>query len=125
MTPTGFDHIVLCVRDIYATMGFYERALGMEAREESTGKWALHFGSAKISLQKPDTIPEIAKGTVPGSANFCLVAEGEITQIAEHLQNNDVEIIAGPGPKKGALGPMQSVYFNDPDGNLVEVCVYG
>ena len=125
MTPTGFDHIVLCARDIYATMGFYERALGMKAREESTGKWALYFGSAKISLQQPDTIPDIAKGTIPGSANFCLVAEGEITQIAEHLKANDVKIIAGPGLKKGALGPMQSVYFNDPDGNLVEVCVYG
>jgi catechol 2,3-dioxygenase-like lactoylglutathione lyase family enzyme len=27
--------------------------------------------------------------------------------------------------KTGALGPMMSVYFRDPDGNLIEVSNYG
>ncbi len=26
--------------------------------------------------------------------------------------------------KTGAVGPIQSLYFNDPDGNLIEVGVY-
>lgn len=97
----------------------------MEPREDPFGKWALHFGPAKISLQQPETIPDIAKATTLGSANFCVAATGDIAQIAQQLQDNGVKILNGPGPKIGALGPMQSVYFNDPDGNLVEVCVYG
>ena len=35
-----------------------------------------------------------------------------------------VEIEAGPVPKTGATGPLISVYFRDPDGNLVEVSNY-
>jgi catechol 2,3-dioxygenase-like lactoylglutathione lyase family enzyme len=124
MTLTSFDHIVLCVRDIAATLAFYQRVLGMEPREETPGKWALHFGTAKISLQHPKTLPDIAKATTPGSANFCLVAQGDITQIAARLTDNNVKILQGPGPKIGARGPMQSVYFNDPDGNLLEICIY-
>ena len=30
----------------------------------------------------------------------------------------------GPVPKTGATGPIRSVYFRDPDGNLVEVSNY-
>lgn len=122
---TGFDHIVLCVADPRASVDFYQRAVGMEGRRDGAGKYALHFGTAKISLQQPDTIPDIAKGTLPGTANFCVVSDGDIADIAKRLQRCDVKIIQGPGPKTGALGPMQSVYFHDPDGNLVEVCCYG
>ncbi len=31
---------------------------------------------------------------------------------------------AGPVPKTGAPGPITSVYFRDPDGNLIEVANY-
>jgi hypothetical protein len=36
-----------------------------------------------------------------------------------------VEIEEGPAARDGALGAMTSVYFRDPDRNLVEVSVYG
>lgn len=35
-----------------------------------------------------------------------------------------VGIIEGPVANAGAVGPIQSVYFNDPDGNLIEVSSY-
>ena len=122
---TGFDHIVLNCANVFTTVGFYERVLKMESRESADGKWSLHFGAAKISLQSPDTIPEIARNTTPGSANFCVVTEEDIADVVKRLQKNGVPILQGPGLKSGALGPMQSVYFRDPDGNLVEVCQYG
>jgi catechol 2,3-dioxygenase-like lactoylglutathione lyase family enzyme len=36
----ALDHIVLCVADVPATIAFYERGLGMAAREERPGKWS-------------------------------------------------------------------------------------
>jgi catechol 2,3-dioxygenase-like lactoylglutathione lyase family enzyme len=41
-----------------------------------------------------------------------------------HLRECGVAIEVGPVPREGALGPMTSVYFRDPDGNLVEVARY-
>ena len=40
------------------------------------------------------------------------------------LEREEVEIIDGPGERAGACGPIQSVYFNDPDGNLIEIAKY-
>ena len=48
MKLSGLDHIVLCVADVRRTIAFYEKALGMEPREERPGKGSLHFGSNKI-----------------------------------------------------------------------------
>ena len=41
-----------------------------------------------------------------------------------HLGAEGIEILEGPVEKSGAQGPIISVYFNDPDGNLVEVSKY-
>ena len=73
MQVRSLDHIVLCVKDVAATRAFYGRVLGMESREERPGKWSLHFGSNKISLQDAGTSQEIARDTAPGSGNFCLL----------------------------------------------------
>ena len=69
----GLDHIVLCVSDVSRTIAFYQDVLGMKAREERPGKWSLHFGANKISLQDAATAPDIARDTVPGSGNFCIL----------------------------------------------------
>jgi catechol 2,3-dioxygenase-like lactoylglutathione lyase family enzyme len=51
MRMRRLDHIVLCVADVSATCRFYERVLGLEAREERPGKWPLHLGDNKISFK--------------------------------------------------------------------------
>lgn len=121
MKILGFDHIVLCVNDVAATRRFYERVLGMESREERPGKWSLHFGSHKISLQDAAASPALAKKTVPGSGNFCLLSETPMPEIVAALARNQVAVIEGPDERQGATGTLFSVYFRDPDGNLVEV----
>jgi catechol 2,3-dioxygenase-like lactoylglutathione lyase family enzyme len=115
-----FDHIVLCVRDVAATRAFYERVLGMESHEERPGKWSLHFGASKISLQDAVASPSIAKDTVPGSGNFCLISDTPVAVWREHLAREGVEVVDS-GERAGAIGPIDSLYFRDPDGNLVEV----
>ena len=121
MKLTGLDHIVLCVADVNRTIAFYERALGMEAHEERPGKWSLHFGSNKISLQDARTAPEIARQTVPGSGNYCVLTDEPVERVAERLRGLGIEIVDGPAEREGATGMILSVYFRDPDGNLVEV----
>ena len=93
----------------------------MEPREERPGKWSLHFGGQKISLQDAAASPEIARDTVPGSGNFCLLTDTPMDQVVAVLERANVAIVAGPGERAGATGPILSVYFSDPDGNLVEV----
>ena len=105
---SGLDHIVLCVRDVAATRAFYERVLGMESREERPGKWSLHFGSHKISLQDAATSPALAKKTVPGSGNFCLLTATPMTDIVAALTNNGVAIVEGPDERKAATGAILS-----------------
>lgn len=117
----GFDHIVLCVRNVEATLEFYQRVLGLEAREERVGKWSLHFGSNKISVQDAKALPSLAEKTVPGSGNFCVLTDLPIEDVITQLQSNDVAIVEGPAEKAGAIGKLMSVYFRDPDANLVEV----
>ena len=121
MNVTGFDHIVLCVTDVRRTLEFYETVLGMERREERPGKWSLHFGSSKISLQDAAADPELARRTTPGPGNFCLLTDDPVDDFAAALREMNIEIVAGPDERSGADGALRSVYFRDPDGNLVEV----
>jgi catechol 2,3-dioxygenase-like lactoylglutathione lyase family enzyme len=118
---TALDHIVLCVADVAQTIAFYEKALGMQPREERPGKWSLHFGSNKISLQDARSAPEIARETVPGSANYCVLTDEPMDRVVEGLRELGIGIVAGPDEREGATGKILSVYFRDPDGNLVEV----
>jgi catechol 2,3-dioxygenase-like lactoylglutathione lyase family enzyme len=41
--------------------------------------------------------------------------------VVAHLESCDVRILEGPVQRTGATGPLLSVYFRDPDLNLVEV----
>lgn len=121
MKMLALDHIVLCVNDVEATCRFYKRVLNMEAREERPGKWSLHFGMNKISLQDAILSSNIARETVPGSGNFCLLTDTPLDAVILHLKHQGIEIVDGPGERAGATGKILSVYFKDPDGNLVEV----
>ncbi len=66
-------------------------------------------------------MPGIARRTLPGSGNFCVLTDTPIEQVVAYLKSEYVVIIDGPAERADALGPIVSVYFNDPDGNLVEV----
>lgn len=123
------DHIVLTVDDIEATTRFYERTLGF-TRELFRGpdgepRYALKFGRQKINLQDRSTVtPTKARQPTFGSGDFCLLASVPLDDVVAHLRAENVAIEAGPVPRRGALGALRSVYFRDPDGNLVEVAEY-
>jgi len=117
----ALDHIVLCVRDVSTTIEFYERVLDMKAREERPGKWSLHFGRNKISLQDAAASTTIAEDTIPGTGNFCLLTETPMDEVVAQLGAEGISVEDGPEERAGATGALLSVYFRDPDGNLVEL----
>jgi catechol 2,3-dioxygenase-like lactoylglutathione lyase family enzyme len=47
-----------------------------------------------------------------------------IDEVQRQLIAWGVAIELGPVERLGAQGPMMSIYFRDPDGNLVEVSCY-
>ncbi len=67
--------------------------------------------------------PKAAKPTA-GSADLCFITSKSLSKVLDHLTECEVEVIDGPVRRTGALGEIESVYFRDPDLNLVEVSVY-
>ena len=134
MSPIGsvvdrIDHIVLTVTDIEASTQFYERTLGLEREffrgPEGQPRHALRFGQQKINLQDRATeTPTKARVPTFGSGDFCFIAAVPLEQVVARLQAERIPIEAGPVSRRGALGPLRSVYFRDPDGNLIEVAEY-
>lgn len=121
----GIDHFVLTVRSVEATCAFYQRVLGMRRLDEPNRPTALLFGSQKINLHEAGrSFEPKAKAPTPGSGDFCLVAAVPLAEVQASLEANGVAIEVGPVRRTGARGPMMSVYFRDPDGNLVEVSEY-
>jgi catechol 2,3-dioxygenase-like lactoylglutathione lyase family enzyme len=119
------DHLVLTVADIDATVAFYTRVLGMEAVTFGAGRTALAFGRSKINLHRAghEFEPKALRPT-PGSADLCLIADGALDQVIKDLAAHDVPVEEGPVERTGATGPILSVYFRDPDQNLIEVSTY-
>ena len=123
------DHLVLTVADIERSAAFYEGALGFEREffrgPEGQPRHALRFGRQKINLQDRATdTPTKALTPTFGSGDFCLIAAVPLDEVLAHLQARGIPIVDGPVARRGALGPMRSIYFRDPDGNLVEVAEY-
>ena len=116
------DHIVLTVGDIEKTVSFYTDVLGMKARTSKEGRRSLHFGAAKINLHEKgrEFTPKAALPT-PGSADLCFLSEVPVAEMKDHIAAKGIKIIEGPVARQGAAGPLMSIYFRDPDGNLIEV----
>jgi catechol 2,3-dioxygenase-like lactoylglutathione lyase family enzyme len=118
----GIDHFVLTCADVDATIAFYRRVLGMTAETFAGGRRALSFGNQKINLhQKGAEFEPKARVATAGSGDFCLLSDVPVAEIAGHLAAEGIEVIEGPVAKTGAAGSLLSIYFRDPDGNLVEV----
>ncbi|WP_454853645.1 VOC family protein [Rhizobium binxianense] len=116
------DHLVLTVADIAATCDFYSHVLGMAVETFGEGRKALTFGNQKINLhQAGREFEPKAREPVPGSADLCFIAETPLEAVITHLAAQGVPIEEGPVERTGATGPIRSVYFRDPDGNLIEV----
>jgi catechol 2,3-dioxygenase-like lactoylglutathione lyase family enzyme len=116
------DHLVLTVKNIAITCEFYAAVLGMEVVTFGDNRKALRFGSQKINLHEMGKEFELkAHRPTPGSADLCFITGVPLADVIERLQRYGVKIIEGPVKRSGAIGQIESVYFRDPDLNLIEI----
>ena len=119
------DHLVLTVRDLEVTVRFYTEVLGMERVTFGEGRTALRFGEQKINLHVAgQEIQPHAAHPTPGSADLCFITEQLLDDVLDHLRARGIPVELGPVPRTGALGPIQSIYLRDPNGNLIEIARY-
>jgi catechol 2,3-dioxygenase-like lactoylglutathione lyase family enzyme len=125
----GFDHVAITVADVDATIAWYERVLGAQAlypdlwREGKLPVALLQLGASRLSVH-PAAAPAAphAQAPTPGSADLCFRFDGPVTEVLALLDAAGVPVVDGPVPRPAANGePGASVYFRDPDGNLLEL----
>jgi catechol 2,3-dioxygenase-like lactoylglutathione lyase family enzyme len=125
MKIDSLDHVVFTVKDIDASCEFYAKVLGMEIVTFGENRKTLSFGSQKINLQQLGRESALrADKPTPGSADICFITSLSLSDVIAHLNSCGVELIAGPLERNGARGLMMSLYFRDPDKNLIEVSNY-
>ena len=132
LTVRRLDHLVLTCRDVAATIRFYTEVLAMREVTFGAGRKALSFGHQKFNLHPAGQVVEggaggvaaIAARPMPGSADLCLIVVEPLAAVVAHLAACGVPVEEGPVMRTGALGPIESVYLRDPDGNLIELSRY-
>ena len=119
------DHLVLTVADLEATIKFYTEVLGMQTVTFGAGRRALQFGRQKINLHQigHEFEPKAVRPT-SGSADLCFVTATPLPEVITHLTVCGIVVEEGPVARTGALGPIESVYLRDSDGNLLEISNY-
>lgn len=122
LNVSAIDHIVLTVRSIPRSIAFYESVLGMKSIEFKPDRFALQFGEQKINLHGVGSVvdPKVKHAT-PGSADICFRTSLPLNAVIAHLELVGVSLVRGPVRTIGARAELQSVYFYDPDENLIEV----
>ena len=125
----GFDHVAITVADVDATIAWYERVLGAEPlhldlwRDGTLPIALLQVGASRLSVH-PAAAPAAPHAGVPtpGSADLCFRFDGPVAEIVALLDAAGVAVVDGPVARPAATGEMgASVYFRDPDGNLLEL----
>lgn len=129
MPIRGIDHVALTCADPEVTLDFYKRVLGAESLFEALWRAGeipvvlLQIGGSRLSIHSASAPAEPhARVAMPGSADLCFRFDGPIVEAERMLMDEDVEIELGPVDRPAADGRLgQSVYFRDPDGNLLEL----
>ena len=94
----------------------------MEAVTFGEGRQALRFGEQKINLHEVgNELEPGARAPQPGSADLCFLTQTPLEEVITQLERCGIAIELGPVLRTGATGPIRSIYFRDPDDNLLEL----
>jgi catechol 2,3-dioxygenase-like lactoylglutathione lyase family enzyme len=117
----AIDYTVIFVRDMEAMRRFYEGILGFPLLRELSPHWIEYrIGANTLTLEKsgrtPDDTP-MPKGTAALQLAF-KVAVSQVDECADELLRQGVALHSPP--TSHAFG-HRTLFFRDPDGNLLEV----
>lgn len=135
VSAQDLDHVVIHIDDWDAAHAFYLGVLGVErvvANPEASGNpldaCAYRLGETQINVHGPwpgqhgDCCP--APYNEIGRADLAFRTSLTPEAVVALLRTNDVEIVAGPVRRFGAMGWGSSVYCADPSGNGIELISY-
>ena len=132
MSTAGIDHIAMPTANAERLIAFYKK-LGFHINDEDEWRagnmpaFSIQVGDSKINVH-PEGYTAALRGptAVPGSADICFVWDGTAEECERMLNDAGVEIISGPGTRRGALRHRNAVslYARDPDENLLEWMIY-
>jgi catechol 2,3-dioxygenase-like lactoylglutathione lyase family enzyme len=117
----AIDYTVIFVRDMEAMRHFYEDVLGFPLIRELSPRWIEYrVGGNTLALAWPTRTA--ADAPIPsGSASLQLafkVSAAEVDQCADELVQKGITLLSPPTDQ--AFG-HRTLFFRDPDGNLLEV----
>ncbi|HCG91484.1 MAG TPA: hypothetical protein DEZ08_06565 [Dehalococcoidia bacterium] len=134
MSSIGIDHIAMPTSDAERLIKFYKKLRFVindeqEWRDGKVNIFNIQVGDSKINVHPQGYVAAYRGPTaVPGCADICFVWDGTVEECVDLLKSADVEIIRGPGERKGArqngMIPAVSLYARDPDQNLLEWMIY-
>lgn len=123
------DHVVFRVRDLPRSIAFYQSVLGCEVvrQREHLGLVHLRAGASMIDLVGVDGALGARGGDAPGEGarnvdHLCLRVEPfDEAGIVAHLHRHGLAPLGAAEVNFGAEGDGLSLYFADPDGNVIEL----
>ena len=129
MSIRHIDHVAITVGDIETTLAFYRDVLGAEVLYEDLWRQGkipvvlLQLGGSRLSVHAASAPAKPhARAPTPGSGDLCFRWDAPIAAAIELLERHGVAVEEGPVPRPAADGAVgQSVYFRDPDDNLLEL----
>lgn len=117
----AIDYTVIFVRDMAAMRRFYEDILGFPLSRALSPRWLEYrVGDNTLALATPG-LTAADMPTPNGSASLQLafkVAAPDVDRCADELVRRGVALLAPPTDQ--AFG-HRTLFFRDPDGNLLEV----
>ena len=117
----AIDYTIIFARDMAAMRGFYEGVLGFALLRELSPDWLEYrIGDNTLALAKPKRTAVDVSLPI-GSASLQLafkVTAAEVDQCADELVAKGVGLVSPPTDQ--AFG-HRTLFFRDPDGNLLEV----
>lgn len=134
MTLSGIDHAAVPIEKVHEMLSFY-KSIGFSVRSFGDDNLPVHavmHGEVRLNFHEPETwkSADFPRGpnALPGCGDFCFVWDGTIEDAMGFLRTKGIQIEFGPVERTGARNQSRmlgdSIYFRDPDQNLLEFIAY-
>jgi catechol 2,3-dioxygenase-like lactoylglutathione lyase family enzyme len=128
----GLLETALIVEDVFRSVAFYGKVLGLRAMEQNERLGVMDAGPRQVLLlfRRGGSVEasETPGGTMPGgidaigrSHTAFAVSSSDLEGWQVWLRLNEIEVAGDVRWKRGG----RSLYFRDPDGNLLELATPG